>query len=146
MTASFIEYHTGTIAMTELDRIRAKFAEDKYATETTGIDITEAGDGHSKVELDLDERHYNAMGNVMGGVLFTMADFAFAVATNSGNENCVTLGSHISFLRSPKGKHLTAVAECVKKGRNTSFYQVRVMDECGRTVAQAATDGYILND
>lgn len=132
--------------MKELDRIREQFAKDRYATETTGIEITEVGENFARVELELDERHYNALGNVMGGVLFTMADFAFAVATNSGDESCVTLGSHISFLRSTKGKHLTAVAECVKKGRSTSFYQVKVVDEFGKVIAQAATDGYILSE
>ncbi|MDD6190209.1 MAG: PaaI family thioesterase [Firmicutes bacterium] len=130
--------------MKELDKIREKFSKDRFATETTGIEITEVGDNFAKVELDLDERHYNALGSVMGGVLFTMADFAFAVATNSGSESCVTLGSHISFIRSTSGKHLTAVAECVKKGRSTSFYLVKVSDESGKLVAQATTDGYIL--
>lgn len=71
--------------MKELDRIREQFAKDRYATETTGIEITEVGENFARVELELDERHYNALGNVMGGVLFTMADFAFAVATNSGD-------------------------------------------------------------
>ena len=47
--------------MKELDRIREQFAKDRYATETTGIEITEVGENFARVELELDERHYNAL-------------------------------------------------------------------------------------
>ena len=47
--------------MTDLERARKYFANDKYASEVTGIEITEARKQYAKVELDLDERHINAM-------------------------------------------------------------------------------------
>ena len=68
--------------MTNLERANAYFANDRYATDVTGITITEVREHYAKVELELDERHMNAMGAVMGGVYFTLCDFAFAVASS----------------------------------------------------------------
>ena len=67
--------------MTDLEKAREYFGNDKYATEVTGLEITEVGERFARVELDLDARHYNAINAVMGGVYFTMADFAFAIAS-----------------------------------------------------------------
>ena len=78
--------------MTNLERANAYFANDRYATDVTGITITEVREHYAKVELELDERHMNAMGAVMGGVYFTLCDFAFAVASNFDSEPVVTLG------------------------------------------------------
>lgn len=121
--------------MTELDRAREFFAGDLYATEATGIVIDEVGDGYAKVSLSLDSRHQNAVGHVMGGVMFTMADFAFAVATNRGESITVSTVAQISHLASPKGKVLYAESRLVKDGRRTCFYQVDVSDDTGTLIA-----------
>jgi len=121
--------------MTELERAREFFAGDLYATEATGIVIDEVGDGYAKVSLSLDSRHQNAVGHVMGGVMFTMADFAFAVATNRGESITVSTVAQISHLASPKGKALYAESRLVKDGRRTCFYQVDVSDDTGTLIA-----------
>lgn len=121
--------------MTELERAREFFAGDLYATEATGIVIDEVGDGYAKVSLSLDSRHQNAVGHVMGGVMFTMADFAFAVATNRGENITVSTVAQISHLASPKGKVLYAESRLVKDGRRTCFYQVDVTDDTGTLIA-----------
>lgn len=56
-------------------------------------------------------RHLNAAGTVQGGALFTLADFAFAVAANAGGVLTVSLQNSISFLRAAKPARLTARAE-----------------------------------
>lgn len=131
--------------MSDLEKARAFFGKDIYASETTGIVITEVGDRYAKVELDLDERHYNALGHVMGGVYFTMSDFAFAIASNFNSDPCVTLASQIVFLNSARGRHLTAEARCLKDGRNTSFFEISITDEQGTPVAKVTTEGRKIN-
>lgn len=128
--------------MTELERAKEYFRNDKYATKVTGIEITDVGDHYAKVELDLDERHYNAMGAVMGGVYFTMSDFAFAIASNHAGEPTVTLSSHITYLRPVKGKHLIAETKCLKDGRRTCNYEIQIRDDLGTEVATVVTEGY----
>ena len=68
--------------MKSLAELREFFSHDRYATSTTGIEILEAQDGYAKVGLAVHEGHMNAGNRVMGAVYYTMADFAFAVASN----------------------------------------------------------------
>ena len=64
-----------------LERVRETFRGDRFATEMGAV-IDELGDNYSKCSLVLNEHHRNAVGGIMGGVYFTLADFAFAVASN----------------------------------------------------------------
>ena len=66
-----------------LTTAREIFSHDIYATETTGIVIEEAEPGHAVCSFSIDKRHLNAHNRVMGGAIFTLADFAFAIAANS---------------------------------------------------------------
>ena len=129
----------------ELEKIRERFSEDLYAVEATGITIVEASDCASVCELTLDRRHKNAMGGVMGGAVFTLCDFAYAVASNGLDKPySMTLSASISFFAQPKGQKLTARASCVKDGGHTCFYRIDVSDDAGVSVAQAVFTGYKL--
>ncbi len=128
--------------LADLQEARDYFGNDAYATRVTGIEITEVASRYAKVELDLDDRHRNAMGAVMGGVYFTMSDFAFAIASNFKSDPCVTLGSHITYLSPAKGDHLIAKARCKKDGKRTCCYEVLIWDELGTEVATVIIEGY----
>ena len=117
------------------------FKKDRYATESGAV-IDEIGDHYAKCSLKLGEFHKNAMGGVMGGVPFTLADFAFAVASNWQNPGSVSLSTNITFLGTAKGERLIAEARCVKSGRTTSYYRIDVTDELGNPVAAVTTTGY----
>ena len=78
----------------------------------------------------------------MGAVYYTMADFAFAVASNMNRAFTCTLASQITFLGQAKGNRLTAEARLVTDGRRTCFAECKVMDEYGKTVAAVTTNGY----
>ena len=132
--------------MQTLDDVRKFFQNDMYATGTTGIEIADARPGYAKVTLKIDERHINAVNRVMGAVYYTMADFAFAVATNYEYDKSatVTLSSQINFLGAAKGKTLIGEAEVLKDGRATSFYKVHITDELGTKIAEVSTNGYKL--
>ena len=79
----------------------------------------------------------------MGGAIFTLADFAFAVAANCGGRLTVSLSSQINFIAAPKGGRLFAKAQCIKSGRHTCFYSVEITDNEARKVAEATVTGYI---
>lgn len=131
--------------MKTIEEIRNFFAEDIYATETTGIEILEAADGYAKVGLQLDRRHMNAANRVMGAVFYTMADFAFAVACNSDTTDgplTVTLSSQINFLSGVRGTRLYAEARVLKEGRRTSFYSIEIRDDLNTLVATVSSNGY----
>ncbi len=75
--------------MPTLDEIKKRFAEDHFATEAAGAEIIEAEPGRAVCAMPVSPRLLNANKVPMGGALFTLADFAFAVAVN-GHSDTVT--------------------------------------------------------
>lgn len=118
-----------------LEQVQRIFSNDRFATETTGCRIVEAGPGHAVCELDVCERHLNEKGGVMGGAIFTLADFACAVASNIGEEPTVSVAFSIQYLSAVKGKRLIATADAQKNGRTLGFYDCMVRDDLGRDIA-----------
>lgn len=127
--------------MKTLEEVRKIFEGDRFATENGAV-IEEIGDRSATCSLVITDSHRNAMGAVMGGTYFMLADFAFAVAANWERMGCVSLHSDISFLGTAKGEKLTAKAVCVKDGRSTSCYRVDVTDDLGNLAATVTVTGY----
>ncbi len=94
--------------------------------------------------LELKDEHKNAYGGVMGGVIFTLSDFAFAVLSNQIHQLTVAQQVSINYLSAPKGDKLFARAECRKSGRTSSIIIVNVEDDTGRDVAQFVGTGFKL--
>lgn len=66
------------------------FENDRFATENGAV-IEEVEEHYAQCSLKLGSRHRNAMGAVMGGVYFTLADFCFCCSCElAGNGNSVT--------------------------------------------------------
>ena len=124
-----------------LEEVRKIFEGDRFATENGAL-IEEIGDHSATCSLVIMDSHRNAMGAVMGGTYFMLADFAFAVAANWEKMRCVSLRSDISFLGAAKGNKLIAKAVCIKDGKSTACYRVDVMDELGNLTATMTTTGY----
>lgn len=127
--------------MNTIEEVRDFFKGDKFASDA-GMVIDEIGDHSAKCSVLLDERHKNAMGSVMGGVHFTLADFAFAVASNWQGDRTVALNCDISYLSPVKGKRLIAEASLVKDGRTTCVYMISVTDDLGTNIALIKAMGY----
>ncbi len=114
---------------------RAYFAQDRFATQRCGARIDEARPGRSVCSIDVTEGHRNAMGNVMGGAIFTLADFALAVASNFRQQPSVTATSSVEFVSGVRGTRLVATCTADKDGRRLGFYTTRVEDNLGNLVA-----------
>ena len=125
----------------KIQEIRHIFENDRFATENGAV-IEDIGNRSATCSLVITDSHRNAMGAVMGGTYFMLADFAFAVAANWEKMGCVSLHSDISFLGVAKGKKLIAKAFCVKDGKTTVCYRVDVTDELGNLTATVTTTGY----
>jgi len=127
--------------MTDLEEARQFFDGDLYATETTGITIEEVGDHYAKCSLLINRKHQNAYGGVMGGVIFTMADYTFAVASNFRQPQTVSVTSQINFLSMAKGTKLISQAKVIKDGRTTCLYEITISDDLGVKVAYITITG-----
>jgi acyl-CoA thioesterase len=120
----------------DLDEIRSAFAEDRFATDICGIQIDEAGFGHATCSLKITDRHLNAMGTVMGGAIFTLADFCLAIISNVGETPSASIGSTIEYLARAKGDTLIAVAQTDRSGGRIGFYTIDVHDNTGIHIAR----------
>lgn len=126
-----------------LEEAREFFYKDKFAV-TTGVTLDEIGEDGAICSLEITDDHKNAYGGVMGGVIFTLADFAFAVLSNQIHQLTVAQQVDIHYLSAPKGEKLIAKATCRKNGRTSCIVNVDVSDDTGRDVAQFIGTGFKL--
>ncbi|MBO7474498.1 MAG: PaaI family thioesterase [Ruminococcus sp.] len=124
-----------------LERVRGIFKGDRFATEMGAV-IDDIGDHYAKVSLVINEHHKNAMGGIMGGVYFTLADFAFAVASNWQQPGVVGLNCDASFIGVPKTERIFAEARLVKDGRTICCYNVEIKDEKDNPIAVVQCVGF----
>lgn len=124
-----------------IEKVREFFAKDRFATLTTGINIEEVSKHYSICTLKIEEKHLAALDQVMGGVIYTLADFAFAVAANEPTSCVVTVNSSIDYINSPKNDYLVAECKCIKDGKRVCFYETIVNDGLGNVVAKVSTSG-----
>ncbi len=119
-----------------LEEVRALFANDHFATEACACRVVEAARGHAVCEFDITDIHRNAQGGIMGGAIFTLADFALAIACNMGEQPTVAVSNSIEFMNVAKGSMLIATCDVDKSGRSLGFYTVNVVDDLGTPVAK----------
>ena len=119
-----------------LPEVREYFGNDRFATEACGCEVVEASRGHAVCAFDVRPVHLNAQGNIMGGAIFTLADFALAIACNIGEHPTVAVSNSIEFMSMARGSRLIATCDANKSGRSLGFYTVDVTDELGTPVAR----------
>ncbi|WDI30678.1 hydroxyphenylacetyl-CoA thioesterase PaaI [Hyphococcus flavus] len=122
------------------DELARKIAERLHSREGTSkawdVKLEEAGAGWSRCSMRLRKDMLNGHGTAHGGMIFALADTAFAWACNS--RNVVTFAQHasISFLSPGKlGERLTAEARKDATEGRTGIYTVKVTGDDGRAVA-----------
>lgn len=134
--------------MANLEKVKEFFRNDLFATQVSGILIEQVDYHFALCKMPLTAQHKNARGMTMGGAVFTLADFAAAVAANSelGDEHVVSLHADISYLSVARGDCLIAEAKSVKHGGSTTLYRVDVADLLGNCVAVVNVTGYVLKN
>lgn len=128
--------------MGTLEEARKIFSMDLYATELSGAEIDEIGQDYALCSMKLTDKHRNAYGGIMGGAIYTLADFAFAVASNYEKDYAtVSVVGQSSFMSAPKGTILFARADLIKDGKTNCFYEVTVTDDLDTIVAVVTFNG-----
>ena len=95
-----------------------------------GIKVLEIKDGYARMSITITEEHTNLHGFTHGGIIFALADCAFAEATNFGDNKAVAVQVSINFVKpSGKGDLLTAEAIKISEGKTFSLYNVTVTKE-----------------
>lgn len=133
-----------TDAVTE--SLRALSAQDAFV-QHLGIELVSGGSGHASVRMRVQPSHINFNGTCHGGALFSLADTAFGLASNSHGVLAAGIDAHITYPRAVRVDD-TLIAEATEETRGGRFatYRVMVTRGDGATVATftgtvAITDG-----
>ncbi|MDD2568268.1 MAG: PaaI family thioesterase [Clostridia bacterium] len=114
-----------------------RMTADRHIQEL-GVKLAEASPGYAKTVMIINEKHLNGMGVTHGGVVFSLADYAFAAAANAERKPSVAATVSISFLKTTqKGDKLTATCTVDKQGSRVGFYDVKIIDQKGSLIATA---------
>ena len=125
--------------------LRSFFGGDRFAARN-GIELLEVEEGRALARLTVSGEHLNAAAVVQGGAVFTLADFAFAAASNSRGNVALAIEAHVTFLRAVRSGVLHAEAKEEGGSRRLSTCTVRVTDEKGELVALFTGTAYRKDD
>ena len=125
----------------DANELGAKVAHAMLAAEGTGpawgIVIEEAREGYARISMVLRDDMLNGHRIAHGGIVFALADTAFAYACNSHNERAVAAQASIVFLGSADaGETLVAEAEEIATAGRGGVSRVSVRTGDGRPVAE----------
>lgn len=108
---------------------------DKFA-KSIGAQLTEICEGYSKAELTVTPEHINGAGVCQGGVMYTLADLAFAAVANSRGILSLGISNTITFMKSAQvGDRLTAECKEVLDHHRLPYCDVQVHNQRGELVA-----------
>jgi acyl-CoA thioesterase len=110
------------------------FEKDRFAA-FVGIKLVEVKPGYAKANMEITDKHLNAANIVQGGVIFTLADFAFAAASNSYGQVSLGINANISYFQPPKGRILIAEAKEISANKKIASYNVDIVDENKEVIA-----------
>ncbi len=111
--------------------------EDDRASQWLGLDIKDVGEGTCTMTLAVQEQHCNGHGMCHGGLIFSLADAAFAFACNSRNQRTVAQHNTISFIAPGRlGDTPTARAREVSLSGRSGLTDVTVTNQDGAVIAE----------
>jgi acyl-CoA thioesterase len=119
---------------THEETIQAYFQRDRMAA-LLGIETLEFSKGYARTRMVVRDEHLNGLDIVHGAAIFALADFTFAVASNSHGTVAVAIHADISFVKAIQSGTLYAEATETSLSPKISTYDIPVTDETGATVA-----------
>jgi acyl-CoA thioesterase len=117
-----------------IKKLEQMLLNDRFAAHND-IRLVSVKKGLAIAEMTVTENHLNGVNIIQGGALFTLADFAFAAASNSHGRIAVATNANISFFKGVTSGKVTAVATELNSGKTLSNYTVEITDESGSKIA-----------
>ena len=129
----------------DLESIKHNCEKDCFAA-ASGMTLDELRPGFARTSMRIEPRHFNSIGTVHGGAIFTLADFAFGAAVKSGGMAAPAISTNLSFLKATRSGALYAEATEVSRSRKLSVCTVCVTDDAGELIAIFQGTAYITSE
>lgn len=117
-----------------MDTLQDFIRQDRFA-QHIGVEILEYGRGRARARMKLGKHHLNSAGTVHGGAIFSLADAAFSIASNSHGTLAMAINVSISFFKAATEGILTADAEEIALNPRLATYLITVKDEAENRIA-----------
>jgi acyl-CoA thioesterase len=115
--------------------VQALYDGDR-ASQKLGMTVESCAPGAASVSMPVRADMVNGHGVCHGGLIFALADSAFALACNSHGDNTVAAGAAIEFLAPGRqGDLLTATAQERWRTGRTGIYEIEVRNQRGEAIA-----------
>ncbi len=116
-------------------RVSGLLSADPYAS-ALGVELISVTDDKIVVGLEVGDSHVNFLGVGHGGMVFSLADCAFSLASNNAGDRAVAIDTHLVLTAPTKpGDRLMASVTETSRGRTLGTYRVDVTRDDGRIVA-----------
>lgn len=117
---------------------------DRFA-ELIGVKSLHSSFEQAACRLSINDEHRNALGGIHGGLIFSLADIAFAAACNAGDAVYIGLQAEVRYMSRAEGNELTATATLMGGSRKIAHYQVIVTDSHDKRIALFSASAYRLS-
>lgn len=125
------------------ERVEALLAADNYA-QGLGIGLVRVEPDEIVVTMEVTEDHANFLGVGHGGMVFSLADCAFSLASNSEGADAVAIDTHLVLTAATRpGDRLEATVREVSRGRTLGTYRAEVARSDGRVAGLFTGTVYI---
>jgi acyl-CoA thioesterase len=118
-----------------MEEIKRFYSSEDLFARHNGMELLEVGPGRAKACMRIEPYHFNGARTVHGGAIFSLADFAFAVASNSHGTLAMAINVSISFVKAVTGGTLYAEAKEQTRNPKLASYSVQITDDAGAVVA-----------
>ena len=117
-------------------QVAAKLYQGDRASQALGMRLLETTPGRCRMAMQVRSDMVNGHRICHGGLIFTLADSAFALACNSYGHNTVAAAAAIDFLAPAReGDELTATARELWRAKRSGLYEVDVTNQRGERIA-----------
>jgi len=117
--------------------------QDRFAN-LLGVEFEEIGFEKTICRLKVQEDHYNVLGTIHGGVIFSLADITFAAAGDASEATFIGTQTEIRYMKQAETKELLAIATLINASKRFAYYQVEVFDGKQNMVALFMATAYRL--
>ena len=126
----------------ELDAIRTLFEERNAFAAHAGVEILDLAEGRATCTMTIGDLHRNPFGTVNAGAIYTLAQTAFAVASNSQGDMTLTTTLAIAYIKPATAGTLTARATERSASGRLGVFTIEVTDDSNELIAEVQATGY----
>ncbi|WP_336848182.1 PaaI family thioesterase [Pseudomonas juntendi] len=110
-----------------------------------GVEWLHSSFDQAVCRLLISQHHRNALGGIHGGVIFSLADIAFAAACNASSAVYIGLQAEVRYMAKAEGGVQVATADLMGSSKKMAHYQVLITDHLNNRVALFSASAYRLS-